>query len=85
MSRGFELNSKGVIELYKSGWMQGVVSAAGKAVATAAGEEYGVDPHLASFTAICTVYPKTFEARLDNEKNNTLLKACGSAGLRMKG
>lgn len=83
MSKSFKLNIPGVIELYKSAGMQNALQQAGDAVARAAGEGYAADTHLATFTAICTVYPSTKEAGVDNMLHNTLLKALGSAGLKL--
>lgn len=85
MSNTFKLNNKGVIELYKSAGMRSVLASAGDAVARAAGEGYGSSVDIANFTAIGVVYTQSFAAQLDNAKNNTLLKACSSAGLRMRG
>jgi len=81
----FVWNRKGVIELFKSAGMQDAVQRAGTAVATTAGAGYATDTHLASYTAICTVYPSDKESGLDNYLHNTLLKAVGSSGLNMKG
>lgn len=84
MSRyNFVLNVKGATELWKSAGMQAMLTQAGSAVASAAGSDYGVDTHLATFTAICTVYPATEESGIDNMQNNTLLKALGSTGLKV--
>jgi len=79
----FKLNLPGLNELMKSGEMQAALQAAGSAVARAAGADYGVRVHEASWVAIANVYPASKEAAADNAKNNTLLKAVGAAGLRM--
>lgn len=79
----FELNLPGLNELMKSGEMQSVLTQAGQAVANSAGGNYGVRTHVASFVAITNVYPASKEAAKDNSENNTLLKAIGTAGLRM--
>lgn len=81
----FEFNLAGLRELMKSGGMQSSLQSAGSAVASATGQAYGTDTHIAPYTAVCTVYPSTKEAGLDNYLHNTLLKAVGSAGLSMKG
>lgn len=81
----FVWNKEGLIELFKSAEMQNAVEQAGSAVASAAGAGYATDTHLADYTAICTVYPSDKESGLDNYLHNTLLKAVGSTGLRMKG
>ena len=79
----FELNLPGLNELMKSPEMQSALTAAGNAVASAAGGDYGVRTHVASFVAITNVYPDSKEAAKDNYKNNSLVKALGAAGLRM--
>lgn len=81
----FELNINGLRELMKSAEMQTALQEAGDAVASAAGGDYGVRVHAAEYVAIANIYPDSKEAAKDNYENNTLLKALGSAGLRMKG
>lgn len=80
----FELNMAGLRELMKGPEMQGALEEAGNAVASAAGGDYGVRVHVASYVAIANVYPDSKEAAKDNYENNTLLKALGSAGLSMR-
>jgi hypothetical protein len=79
----FELNLPGLNELMKSPEMQAVLTQAGNAVASAAGGDYGVRTHVASFVAIANVYPDSAKAAKDNFENNTLVKALGAAGLSM--
>lgn len=79
----FELNLPGLNELMKSPEMQAVLTQAGNAVASAAGGDYGVRTHVASFVAIANVYPDSAKAAKDNFENNTLVKALGAAGLTM--
>ena len=79
----FELNLAGLNELMKSSEMQAALTSAGQAVASAAGGEYGVRTHVASFVAITNVYPDSAKAAKDNYENNTLVKALGAAGLTM--
>lgn len=79
----FELNMPGLNELMKSAEMQAVTEAAGRSIAMAAGAGYATKTHVASFVAVTSVYPETEEANRDNLKNNTLLKATQSTGLRM--
>lgn len=79
----FQLNLPGLNELMKSGEMQSILSDAGRAVARAAGSDYGERTHVASFVAISNVFPTSKKAAADNYKNNTLVKALGSAGLKM--
>lgn len=79
----FELNLPGLNELMKSAEMQAVLTQAGNAVASAAGSDYGVRTHVASFVAIANVYPNSAKAAKDNFENNTLVKSLGAAGLSM--
>ena len=79
----FELNLPGLNELMKSAEMQAVLTQAGNAVASAAGGDYGVRTHVASFFAIANVYPNSAKAAKDNFENNTLVKSLGAAGLSM--
>lgn len=77
----FELNLPGLNELMKSPEMESILDAAGAAVASAAGPDYGHRVHQASFVAICNVYPDSKEAAKENYEENTLLKAIGTVGL----
>ena len=79
----FELNISGLQELMKSGEMQSALSAAGAAVANAAGGDYGYRVHTASFVSLCNVYPESKEAAKELYETNSLLKAAGSVGLPM--
>lgn len=83
MSKDFELNLLGLNELMKSSEMQSALQQAGDAVAGAAGSDYGVRVHQASFVAIANVYPTSREAAKKNAEEKTLLKALSSAGLKM--
>jgi len=83
MPSGFKLNLKGLNELMKSEEMQAALLEAGRAVAGSAGSDYSTEVHTASFVAISNVWPASKEAARDNHKENTLLKAIGSAGLSM--
>ena len=67
----------------KSQEMQTALSAAGSAVARAAGTGYGYRVHTASYVSICNVYPNTKEAAKENYQTNSILKAAGSVGLPM--
>lgn len=79
----FELNIAGLRELMKGPEMQAALQEAGDAVASSAGGDYGVRVHVADYVAIANVFPDSKEAAKDNYENNTLLKALGSAGLKM--
>ena len=83
----FVFNMSGLRELMKSAQMQSALQDAGDAVKNMAdGSQagYATDTHVAPYTAVCTVYPGTREAGLDNYLNNTLLKATQSSGLKMR-
>ena len=79
----FKLDINGLRELMKGPEMQAVLQEAGDAVASGAGGDYGTRVHVADYVAIANVFPESKEAAKDNYENNTLLKALGSAGLKM--
>lgn len=79
-----ELNLRGLNQLMKSPEIQAQLQKAGDAVAAAAGKGYGTRVHDANFVSIANVYPDTKEAAHDNYKNNSLLKAIGSVGLKTR-
>lgn len=75
----FKFNLSGLNELMKSGAMQGIINDAAQRIAASAGEGYEVESaHNLNFVAIAAVHASTYEAKEDNSKNNTLLKAAGS-------
>lgn len=78
----FKLNLPGLNELMKSVEMQNALLEAGQAVANAAGSDYAAEVHKASWIAISNVYPDSKKAAHENFKENTLLKAVGSVGLK---
>lgn len=78
-----ELNLSGLNEVMKSAEMQAALQAAASTVASRAGDDYGSEVHQASFVAIANVFPDSAEAAKDNYENNTIIKAAGSAGLRL--
>ena len=83
----FVFNIEGLRQLMKSPETQSVLEQAGQSVANIANGScpgYATDPHIAPYTAVCTVYPSDKAAGLDNYLHNTLLKAVGSTGLSMK-
>ena len=74
----FKLNLPGLNALMKSGEMQSVLNSAASSIASSAGAGYEVESaHSIKFIAIASVRAADFRARLDNAKNNTLLKAAG--------
>lgn len=78
----FKLNLPGLNELMKSPEMQDALLEAGQAVAQSAGSDYAAEVHTASWIAISNVYPDSKQAAHENFKDNTLLKAIGSVGLK---
>lgn len=78
----FELNLKGLNELMKSNEMQKVLDMAGEQCANNAGDDYDYRTHVANYVAITNVYPTTKEAASEVYKNNSLVKALFSTGLK---
>ena len=77
-----KLNLPGLNELMTSPEMAGALLEAGQAVAQAAGPEYAAEVHTANWIAISNVYPDSKAAAKENFRDNTLLKALGSVGLK---
>ena len=79
-----ELNSKGIIELFKSPEVGEWLDEIGSAIASAAGPEYSYTTFNAGFEKLCNVYPNSKDAARDNIKNNSLVKAVGIVGIPTK-
>lgn len=76
----FKLNLPGLNEIMKSGGMQSILNAAANSIAGTAGDGYEAvieQAHPISFIAIASVKTRNAKGRLDNNQNNTLLKASG--------
>lgn len=73
----FELNRAGVRELLRSQEMMNVCRESANTIANRAGDGYEVDTYVGANRVNASVYAATPEARKDNLKNNTLLKARG--------
>jgi hypothetical protein len=71
----FKLNRSGVASLMKSAEMQGVLEEKATAVRNRAGDGYKQDTFVGKTRANAMVYADTYQAKKDNMKNNTLLKA----------
>lgn len=71
----FKLNRSGVASLMKSTEMQAVLEEKATAVRNRAGEGYKQDTFVGKTRANAMVYADTYQAKKDNMKNNTLLKA----------
>jgi len=71
----FKLNRSGVASLMKSDAMQAVLEEKATPVRNRAGEGYKQDTFVGKNRANAMVYADTYQAKKDNMKNNTLLKA----------
>lgn len=71
----FKLNRSGVAALMKSNQMQDVLEEKATGVRNRAGEGYKQDIYVGKTRANAMVYADTYQAKKDNMKNNTLLKA----------
>lgn len=78
-----KLNLPGINAIMKSDGIQSVIKAAGDSVASSAGDDYAASINVGRWLAFCNVYPDSRKAATDNFKNNTLLKALSSSGLKM--
>lgn len=76
----FELYLPGLNELMKSAPMQKALMEAGQAVADNANAQTA--GYTLRWIGTCNVFPDSAESAHDNFKNNTLLKAVGSVGLK---
>ena len=70
-----KLNSSGVRKLLKSPEIEAVCQELANAIAMRAGDGYDTDTHTERTRVMASVFPSTDEAKRDNLKNNTLLKA----------
>lgn len=75
MGKKFVLNRQGVAELMKSAKMQDILNAKAKEVASRCGDGYEVSAYVGKSRANASVKAETKQAKLDNSKNNILLKA----------
>ncbi len=71
----FELNRAGVRELLKSEEMKSICEEHARAVQSKCGTGYEVTTYTGKSRANASVHAETFEAKRENSKNNTLLKA----------
>lgn len=71
----FKLNRSGVASLMKSNQMQDVLEEKATGVRNRAGEGYKQDIYVGKTRANAMVYADTYQAKKDNMKNITLLKA----------
>ncbi|WP_461223838.1 hypothetical protein [Lacticaseibacillus suihuaensis] len=75
MPKGFKLNQAGVRELMRSPEMQAILKEHADAIKSRVGDGYKQDVYVGKNRANAMVSADSFEARRDNMKNNTLLKA----------
>lgn len=73
----FKLNSAGVRELLQSAQMAAVCEEHANAIAGRCGPGYEVTTYTGSTRVNASVHAATPEARRENARNNTLLKATG--------
>lgn len=73
--KGFVLNHGGVAELMKSSAMQSVLERKASAIRNRCGTGYKQDIYVGKNRANAMVSADSSEARRDNMKNNTILKA----------
>lgn len=79
-----KLNMPGINAVMKSGGIKSMIKQAGEQVAAAAGDGYAAgEARDLNWICVVNVYPETKEAGHDNFKNNTLLKALNSSGLKL--
>lgn len=71
----FKLNRSGVASLMKSEAMQSVLKTKATGVRNRCGDGYQQDLYVGKTRANAMVSAKTYQAKADNKKNNTLLKA----------
>lgn len=71
----FKLNRKGVAELMKSAEMQEVLKDYATGIKNRCGDGYEQDMHVGKNRANAMVSATTYQAKADNLRNNTILKA----------
>lgn len=70
-----ELNSRGVQALLKSSEMQAVCQEQASAIRGRCGDGYEMDTFMGKTRGNAMVWANTYQAKADNARNNTLLKA----------
>lgn len=73
--RKFKLNRQGVAELLKSAAMQEVLTEYATGIRNRCGDGYTQDIYVGRNRANAMVSAETYQAKRDNLKNNTILKA----------
>ena len=75
-----ELNRQGVAELMQSAEMMAVCSRLADRAASQLGSGYEVTTHVGKTRVNAEIAATTYDAKRDNLKNNTILKALGAVG-----
>ena len=75
MSKNFKLNRSGVRQLMQSQEMQAVLREKASKIAARCGDGYEQDIMVGKNRANAQVWAETSQAKRDNSKNNTILKA----------
>lgn len=71
----FKLNRQGVANLMKSAEMQAVLNDKATEIRNRCGDGYEQDARVGRNRANVMVYANTYQAKADNLRNNTILKA----------
>lgn len=71
----FKLNYAGIGQLLKSEEMQAVLKEKASGIKERCGDGYDQDVFVGKTRANAMVYAKSYKAKRDNSKNNTILKA----------
>ena len=71
----FKLNRSGVASMMKSPEMQAILKEKASTVKQRCGPGDGQDMHVGKNRANAMVFAETYQAKRDNMKNNTILKA----------
>lgn len=72
-----KLNSAGVRELLRSGWIMSICQSNASRIAQSAGQGYVTNSYTGKNRVNVSISPESSEARKDNLEHNTLLKALG--------
>ena len=73
----FELNSEGVKELLRGNDMQAICREYADNAVSSLGDGYEATTHVGRTRCNASVIATTYEARRENAKNNSILKAVG--------
>lgn len=73
-----QLNSAGVQKILKSDGIQSMLKERASAVKKRCGSGYDQDIHIGKNRANTMIWADTYQAKRDNKRNNTLLKAVRS-------